>query len=70
MRIYFDPSVLISFYVAEPASRAIRGFVQEQNVLSMKVRARSLALLGSNSSTSVKPRRYPFHTDFNPQERD
>ena len=33
MRIYFDPSVLISFYVTEPASADVRDFIQEQNVV-------------------------------------
>jgi predicted nucleic acid-binding protein len=31
--VYFDPSVLISFYVAEPASAGVRKFVQAQDVL-------------------------------------
>ena len=33
MRIYFDPSILISFYVAESASNDVREFIQEQNVV-------------------------------------
>ena len=33
MRIYFDPSVLISFYVAEPAGAGVRKFIQEQDIV-------------------------------------
>jgi predicted nucleic acid-binding protein len=32
VRIYFDPSVLISFYVAEEASGGVREFIQERDL--------------------------------------
>jgi len=33
VRVYFDPSVLISFYVAEPAGAGVRKFVSAQDLL-------------------------------------
>ncbi len=32
MRVYFDPSVLISLYVAEPAGAGVRQFLEEQDI--------------------------------------